>query len=278
MVLRNEIVVSIVSKILGERNAVRLSRALLNRAFGENNGDMDTNGEFNLLDRLIMNYVDEEQFVVFDVGANIGNWSLRLIDVARRAHISEKLNLFCFEPSKRTFLQLSKNLEEVGSHGISMNNIAFGDSVGSLKLYTNMTASGVSSLYNRRTDGLSFQYDGTESVLVDTIDSFCAANNIKHIDFLKIDVEGHELSVIKGACENLKNHTIDYIQFEYGGTWTDARAFLFDMFDELLQFGYKIGKIFPDRIEFCEQYDRSMETFQMKNYLACRPESLGLFK
>jgi FkbM family methyltransferase len=64
----------------------------------------------------------------------------------------------------------------------------------------------------------------------------------KEIDFMKIDVEGYELNVLKG-CENmLKNKNIKFIQFEYGGTYKDNHIKLNDVIKYLNLYDYKTYK------------------------------------
>src|SRR5258708_1156157 len=65
---------------------------------------------------------------------------------------------------------------------------------------------------------------------MDTIDNFCKINNISNIDFLKIDVEGHELSVLKGAQYMLTNKHIKIIQFEFNSHNVYSRVFLRDFY------------------------------------------------
>ena len=46
------------------------------------------------------------------------------------------------------------------------------------------------------------------------MDQFCETERIERINFLKVDVEGFELSVLRGAERLLKEHRVDYICFE----------------------------------------------------------------
>ena len=62
-------------------------------------------------------------------------------------------------------------------------------------------------------------------------------NNVTHIDFLKIDTEGHELNVIKGFQDSLEN--IKIIQFEYGGTFLDSNTKLINVIEYLREWGFQ---------------------------------------
>ena len=53
--------------------------------------------------------------------------------------------------------------------------------------------SGLASLYDRQLDYFGIDYSKSETVQLFTPDNYCAENNIDHIDFLKMDVEGHEI-------------------------------------------------------------------------------------
>lgn len=61
-------------------------------------------------------------------------------------------------------------------------------------------------------------------------------NDIKNIDFLKIDTEGYELNVIKGFGDYIEN--IKVIQFEYGGTFLDNKTKMIDVINYLEQKGF----------------------------------------
>lgn len=69
-----------------------------------------------------------------------------------------------------------------------------------------------------------FKQDKPSSqISVTTLDNFCNKNSIDQIDFLKIDTEGFELEVLLGAKKMLSEEQIRYVQFEYGGTYPDAK-------------------------------------------------------
>ena len=179
----------------------------------------------------------------------------------------------CFEPAPATFPKLQAVLKSHQLQGKAFAiNAGLSDSDGTMELYINEESSGVNSFYNRRLEGLGITYEKSETVRVTTVDGYCYENAIPHIDFLKVDVEGHEIAVMRGATEMLKKQVIDYIQFEYGGCWIDSRTLFLDMYDFLTSFGYIIGKIMPKGIEFYDKYDQRLETFQMANFLACKPE------
>ena len=258
---------------LNRKQVIRLSKAMLNRALGDNNGNMETNGEFFLLRQILCSQRDSEDknFIVFDVGANVGEWTTSLLDIAKG--LRGEGHVHCFEPAPATFSKLQSAMaRDRPREKVLCVNAGLSDSDGTMELYINEEKSGVNSFYNRRLEGLGISYDERETVQVTTADNYCRENNISHIDFLKVDVEGHELAVMRGAIGMLKKQAIDYIQFEYGGCWIDSRILFLDMYDFLTSFGYIIGKIMPQGIEFYDKYDQRLETFQMANFLACKPD------
>ncbi|MFX0203713.1 MAG: FkbM family methyltransferase, partial [Candidatus Hodarchaeota archaeon] len=219
------------------------------------------------------------KFTVFDVGAHIGQWTIFLLNLAQERGIADKITIHCFEPSSFTFSQLRKLLLKHRYGGrICAVNSGMGNAEERRKLYICHNGAGTNSLYKRRLEGHNISYDKSEIVQITTVDAYCYKNNISHVDFMKIDVEGHEQAVVQGAKNMLKQHAIDYIQFEYGGCWIDSRKLLIDMYDFLTSFGYVIGKIMPRGIEFYEKYDQRLENFQMANFLACLPRQTDRFK
>lgn len=264
--------------LFNRRQVIRLSQALLNRALGNNNGNMETNGELFLL-RQILRFQkgSDHEFIAFDVGANVGEWTTSVLGLLAAAQL--KGHLHCFEPAPAAFSKLQSALagNRLGEKVICMN-AGLGDSDGAMELHINGGTSGTNSFYQRRLEGLNISYRERKTVQVTTVDNYCRKNGISHIDFLKVDVEGHELAVMRGAAAMLKKQAINYLQFEYGGCWIDSRTLFMDMYDFLTGCGYVIGKIMPAGIEFYDKYDQRLETFQMANFVACQPNNTGQFK
>lgn len=93
------------------------------------------------------------------------------------------------------------------------------------------------SFYNRITSTF-FDDDANKYLLeIRRADEYIRRNNIESIDFVKIDTEGYELSVLKGFGDTLANVRI--LQFEYGGTFLDSNTNLIDVIDYLKPFGFQ---------------------------------------
>jgi hypothetical protein len=102
-------------------------------------------------------------------------------------------------------------------------------------------------------------------VAVTTIDAFCREHGIAHIDLLKLDVEGHELAALQGARGMLGR--IEAIQFEFGGTALDSKAFLRD-FLEVLD-GYRVHRIVRDGLDPVDYTERA-EVLTFSNFVALK--------
>jgi FkbM family methyltransferase len=197
---------------------------------------------------------------VFDVGANLGGYANAVIRELRG-----QLNLYCFEPSKATFQRLSEAL--AASQSVHLFNFGLSDVNGSLLLHTDTPCSGLASFYDRRLDHFGKSMPFSEEVTTRTLDSFCSENGINHINFLKLDVEGHELKVLGGAKELMGNDGIDFIQFEFGGCNIDSRTFFQDFY-YLLNPTFRIYRILRNGLAGIDYYSETLEQFVTTNFLA----------
>jgi len=230
------------------------SFALHGMGYGEG-GDFRDSGEVK-----VINYIRNKagkNVTLFDVGANIGNYSLLLKDKFPNSSI------FSFEPSKKTFEKLKLNIKD--KKNILSVNCGLGAKEETRILYYNYELSGLSSLYKRKWDNYDVDLDKEEKVKIITLDKFCRDKNINHIDFLKIDVEGNEFNVLKGAQDMLSKRRIRFIQFEFGGQDVDAKTFFRD-FWTLLNKNYKFYRIFPGGIYPIKDYTEKREIYSAMNY------------
>lgn len=129
---------------------------------------------------------------VFDVGANIGCTSLLFARVADR--------VVAFEPSPTTFVFLRKNVDRAGLRNVDLRNYALGSTQGASRLTfapSNRSGGFVS-------DRIKASGGHVEEVIrVNTLDAAAQEANVGHVDFVKIDVEGFEKSVLEGARQIL---------------------------------------------------------------------------
>jgi len=225
------------------------------KAYKNLNYDMESNGEFTMLARLART----DPRTVFDVGANVGDYS---------AACSERManaTIHAFEIAPPTFRRL---VENVGAEKrIKLNNVGLSDANGELELFYNAANEGssssvryVSEIYPEALEIMSCQ--------VITGDHYCELNRIEAIDLLKIDVEGAEHRVLHGFKRMLEKGAISCIQFEFGLLNIYTKFLLTDFWRLFAAYGFEVGPIMPDGVEFMK-YDPREEDFQgCPNYLA----------
>jgi FkbM family methyltransferase len=155
--------------------------------------------------------------------------------------------------------------EALHGHGVAMFQAGLSDRVGHATLHIAGPGAGINSLH--RSDGQSDL--STEQVAVTTLDEHARENGLDSFALVKIDTEGHDLAVLRGARGLLGRQGISVVQFEYNQRWIYARSYLRDAFDLLEPLGYRIGKLTPQGIEFYPCWDADLETFVEGNYIAC---------
>ena len=218
---------------------------------GYNNCDMQSNGEL-----LIINHCIKEHDTIFDIGANVGEWSAHVLE-----HITPSA-LYAFEPQPEVYSKLKNRFERYNY--IYPYNYAMGEKNGIITFfcYKNNELSG---FFTRKV--IKEQPYKTEVTTI-CLDNFCTQNNIQTIDFLKIDTEGAELSVLQGAQKLLANHAIKTMQFEYGGCAIDAKITLKEIYTMLSNYGYQIFRITPNFLIEISSWSDQLENYQYCNYLA----------
>jgi hypothetical protein len=150
---------------------------------------------------------------------------------------------------------------------IRIFNIGFGERDEEANIYANYKGSGAASLYKEGFYNYRANENIVEAISLKTLDGFCSEQGIEKIDFLKIDVEGHELFVLKGAAQMLQSKKIRFIQFEFGSLHVFSRTFFKDFWDMLSPF-YTICRVVGDGIVEIRSYSENLEIFRTANFLA----------
>ncbi|GGA34661.1 FkbM family methyltransferase [Okeania sp. KiyG1] len=219
-------------------------------------------GELNVIARFI-----RSGNVVFDVGAYIGQWTDEVLKCG-----GDRLEIHSFEPHPQTYQKLVGNLAQKISLGqVFANNFALSNSEEIKILYDYQDTRFLNTLYRRNSEDEKLFHLGTPKqfpILLTTLDAYCQRWQIKRINFLKIDIEGSELDVLKGATKMLQSGKIDYLQFEYGSTFKDAGISLKTVFEFLQQYRYSLFKILPDKLDYKPEFLPADEDWQWCNFLA----------
>lgn len=166
--------------------------------------------------------------VVFDVGANVGDFTECVL-----AHQPWTI-IHAFEPVPQAFETLRKRFQDY--EGIYCRNMALGSRLEQKRINVSRFVEASSflpngRLLNNRVYGIDFTIEELVPVAVETVASYCSDHSVSCIKLLKLDVQGYELEVLKGAVP-----VLDTIQFIY------AEA----QFQEL----YKDGPLFQDLFAF----------------------------
>lgn len=199
--------------------------------------------------------------VIFDVGANKGQYSTLLIQHYPKASI------YSFEPNPNTF-EVIKN--SIGDK-INLFNIGMGESLGQLDLHfdkndeTSVQATSDPEILKEiaKTENIT-----SVKIEIDTIDNFCATHKIEEIDLLKIDTEGFEIEVIDGAQKMLSASKIKAIQFEFNEVNIIRKHFLKDFYDLLP--GFDLYRIHPKGLVPLGEWTAKHEIFLFQNIVAVR--------
>lgn len=181
--------------------------------------------------------------VIVDVGANDGRTILRW-----RRHLPHT-RVIAFEPVGATFAELTERT--AGLADVTRHKCALGASPGSQTIYLD-PISALNSFYADRVSG-----DAHEEVPVETLDRVLAREGVERVHLLKIDAEGHDLEVLKGATGLLGAGRIDIIEVEAGFAVPGyPMPSLSDFTQYLMPFGYypyaitnqcraRLGKFLP---------------------------------
>jgi FkbM family methyltransferase len=267
------LVLRILRKRSGTRGggAVRRISYAIYRASNNPGYNFADNGELNVLQTL---GAIPGSRTVLDVGANSGHWTKACIEV-----LGQSATVHSFEPSERIFKKLKSNiggLENVIPYQIGLSatdcemEIMVSDSVSEKSSVETAT---VLALHPHITD-----YRREKQHFVRG-DEFCTDHGLKHVHFLKIDTEGHDLQVLSGFDGMITRGKIDIIQFEYNRMNIFTKSMLSDFYDFLNRTctndEYLVGRIYPQGVLF-KTYSVYDENFVDGNFLAVRKTLVDL--
>lgn len=149
--------------------------------------------ETGMVKKILSHYKEDKNFTVFDIGANIGWYSLNILNMCPH------MKVFSFEPSPVTYGRLKRNFELNGLSTEGLVNLGFYKENGTLDFYYDTEESGASSLVNlREKEGVR-----KDSVQMVKLDDWAAEHEIDRLDFIKCDVEGSEFFVYQGGAKTI---------------------------------------------------------------------------
>jgi len=241
---------------------------------GEIPNDMHKNGELVIQKNVILAFERahlKRKIVIFDVGANVGDWTISLLNEIKNKILKNKIDIYLFEPVPSTAEMLSKNLPD--EKFLHLNECALSSTSTTANIYISGENAGTNSLYD---DKLKKEKQLVEIHLISAVD-FCNKNSIQHIDLLKCDTEGHDMEVILGALPLLKDEKISIFQFEYNWRWAFSNHFLRDVFISVESLPYKLAKLQENHLLIFDTWHPEIDKFFEGNYALIHNDSLSWF-
>jgi len=188
-----------------------------NKKIQEGNGIFDPKS-FNLMMKAVKNFR-----AALDIGAHVGTWS---IGMSKRFE-----SVYAFEPMETNFEYLLKNIK--GIENIHPIKFAVGDKYIDVLMGNGKENSGQSHIIPKDTRA----YNDVNSISMITIDEWLPI--ACDVDLMKIDVEGYELGVLKGAKETIAKHS-PIIQVELNGLSKRYGTEDNDVVNQLESMGYRL--------------------------------------
>lgn len=196
-----------------------------------------------------------------DVGANVGDWIGGIATLKGES----RFEALVFEPSENAAARLKARF--VNDPRMSVIEAAAGDSEGTLSFLEEPDAGRGSTLV----PGLGNLRGAARDVRVRTLDSALDERGWDTVDVVKIDAEGYDARVIRGASRLLERGGAGVVQFEYNRAWQLAGDTLFGTLTFLEKRGYATYLLKRDGL-YVLDYARYEEYFEYSNFVALNPE------
>lgn len=175
--------------------------------------------------------------VILDVGANIGQSAAEFLREFPEAVVHS------FEPNPVAFQQL---VSTVGGNPRALPHAsALGARVGHAEMHLTQSSL-TSSLLATSKSAADFLGElvnpaGRIEVTVDTLDHFAETCGIQHVDLLKVDVQGYEIELLKGAARMLREHRIALVAIEVNFVQLyEGQAFFEEVYTTLKQEDFRM--------------------------------------
>jgi FkbM family methyltransferase len=209
--------------------------------------------------------------VIIDAGAHTGQWTLYLAGRLLRKGRTPAFHLFEPSPHNASLLRARR-----WPHGarVHVQEAALGKENTTLPFYEPTPGSLLSALHPRTDSFLGSNLPPAASsnpVQVVSLDSWAEQNSICRIDYLKLDIEGHELEALRGASGLISRKQISVIAFEFGSANVATRTFFRDFWDFFQTHGFYLSRIAPGGFLVpILRYEESHEYFRGASNYICR--------
>lgn len=201
--------------------------------------------------------------IVFDVGANEGDWTRSLLQL-----VSPDAHIYAFDPSATNV----DKLRQIADSRVTVVPTALGNFEGQAPLYTPFPGSGMGSLLNfRPTSTHDVAALDQETVQVTSLDSFVKKQGISSIEFMKMDLEGSEYAALEGGIETLRAGIVQALSFEFGQCNIASRTYLLDFWYLLNELSFTLNLIGPNGVLIpIRDYSPRYEVLRHSNFIAIR--------
>jgi len=216
--------------------------------------DPSTNGELWFLP-----HATAEARTIVDVGANLGNWLAPALAAGPKVE-----RAVAYEPAHATCMELERRFS--GDARVTVVEAAVADRPGQTAFWEEPGHGETSSLAAGHPSAAAVKRE----VDVVTLDEELERLGLDNVDLLKVDAEGFDLHVLRGAIAHLERQAIGIVQFEYNEPWRAAGSTLAAAVTFLRGNGYEL---FLLKATALHAYDeaRYPELFWYANFVALAP-------
>jgi FkbM family methyltransferase len=144
--------------------------------------------DFLTTKKLVIKYCGDNPTVIV-AGAHVGYNELILSEIKGSL-------MFSFEPFPSTYEYLKMNIRDNGIQNVSIFNMGLSSKKENLRMGTAHKSGANSVLLGNASESYECKFD--------TVDNIMVEKEIKKLDLLKIDVEGHDIEVLKGAVNTIR--------------------------------------------------------------------------
>ena len=202
------------------------------------------------------------EMIVFEIGANIGSHSFEIAKLLQ----PKNGRLYCFEPTEYAFKKLCKNQRLNNFSNIILENIALSDIEGMQRITPASSLETVAFSASWDIKDMQSKQHAPQDIAFKTLDHYVVEQAIQHVHLLKIDVDGYELKVIKGAKETIQRD-LPIIIIEFSEC---LLGYVGDKLEELLSLLEYWGYTFqPVYMNAPIEHDRLVQEVRYRQTLDC---------
>jgi FkbM family methyltransferase len=193
--------------------------------------------------------------VVIDVGANVGDYAAEVLRASPTASV------WCFEVVPSTAESCRRRF--AGDPRVAVRAVGLSDHAGDVDVRFYPDQQRLSSLTARH----DLRYELVQG-RVERGDEQFDHEAGDRVDLLKIDAEGVDYEVLLGFEKMLAGGRVAVVQFEYGPLCAETKHLLRDYVEFLGDFGFEVGKLYPESVDFRPYDVWRDEDFRGPNHVA----------